>query len=346
MMAAAFDWHNYGKSTIGNRSDIERVPIENLQAFYTKLLPARQRRADRRRQVRRGQGPGARRSKYFGAIPRPDAEARTRPTPKSRRRTASARSSCAASATWRSSARSTTSRPASHEDYRRRSTCSSSILSTPPSGRLYKALVETKKATSVSAGADSAARSGRVRRHRRGRQGAVARRSSRHHAGDAGRSRSPSGVTEEEVERAKRSFLNNRRAGAARTPARSPSACQQLGRQGDWRLYFLHRDRIEKVTPADVQRVAAKYLVASNRTLGYFIPVRQRRSWSTVPATPDVPGPGQRLQGPAAGRRGRRVRLQLSPTSRPRRSARNAAQRHQGRRCSPSRRATKSSTCS
>src|SRR5207245_4897660 len=36
MMAVAFEWHNYGKSTIGNRSDIERVPIHNLQAFYRK----------------------------------------------------------------------------------------------------------------------------------------------------------------------------------------------------------------------------------------------------------------------------------------------------------------------
>src|SRR5438034_9281150 len=35
--AAAHEWHNYGKSTIGNRSDIERVPIENLQAFYKKF---------------------------------------------------------------------------------------------------------------------------------------------------------------------------------------------------------------------------------------------------------------------------------------------------------------------
>ena len=32
----SFLWHNYGKSTIGNRSDIEKVPIENLQAFYKK----------------------------------------------------------------------------------------------------------------------------------------------------------------------------------------------------------------------------------------------------------------------------------------------------------------------
>src|SRR4051812_9316585 len=36
MMAAAYEWHNYGKSTIGNRSDIERVPIHRLQAFYRK----------------------------------------------------------------------------------------------------------------------------------------------------------------------------------------------------------------------------------------------------------------------------------------------------------------------
>src|SRR3989442_1684654 len=35
--SAAYDWHNYGKSTIGNRSDIERVPVENLQAFYKKF---------------------------------------------------------------------------------------------------------------------------------------------------------------------------------------------------------------------------------------------------------------------------------------------------------------------
>src|SRR5262249_27924785 len=31
LWATAYEWHNYGKNTIGNRSDIERVPIENLQ---------------------------------------------------------------------------------------------------------------------------------------------------------------------------------------------------------------------------------------------------------------------------------------------------------------------------
>src|SRR5271163_275263 len=37
MMAVAYEWHNYGKSTIGNRSDIERVPVDNLRAFYKRF---------------------------------------------------------------------------------------------------------------------------------------------------------------------------------------------------------------------------------------------------------------------------------------------------------------------
>ncbi|MEO5934014.1 MAG: pitrilysin family protein, partial [Duganella sp.] len=34
MESVAFDWHSYGRDTIGNRSDIENVKIDNLQAFY------------------------------------------------------------------------------------------------------------------------------------------------------------------------------------------------------------------------------------------------------------------------------------------------------------------------
>ena len=33
-MSTAYLWHNYGKSTIGARSDLENVPIDRLQAFY------------------------------------------------------------------------------------------------------------------------------------------------------------------------------------------------------------------------------------------------------------------------------------------------------------------------
>ena len=34
VFSTAFLWHAYGRSPIGSRSDIEKVPIENLQAFY------------------------------------------------------------------------------------------------------------------------------------------------------------------------------------------------------------------------------------------------------------------------------------------------------------------------
>ena len=36
MQGVLFDWHAYGRNTIGARSDIENVPIENIQAFYRK----------------------------------------------------------------------------------------------------------------------------------------------------------------------------------------------------------------------------------------------------------------------------------------------------------------------
>ncbi len=37
MLAVAFEWHNYGQSTICNRADIERVPVENLRRFYQRF---------------------------------------------------------------------------------------------------------------------------------------------------------------------------------------------------------------------------------------------------------------------------------------------------------------------
>ena len=58
-------------STIGARADIENVPIERLQAFYQQLLPAGQRGAGRRRQVRRGEDARAGRTSTSAPIPRP-----------------------------------------------------------------------------------------------------------------------------------------------------------------------------------------------------------------------------------------------------------------------------------
>ena len=36
IQSVAYDWHNYGKSTIGARTDIEKVNVDHLRAFYAK----------------------------------------------------------------------------------------------------------------------------------------------------------------------------------------------------------------------------------------------------------------------------------------------------------------------
>src|SRR5205823_10032534 len=41
---------------------------------------------------------------------------------------------------------------------------------------------------------------------------------------------------------------------------------------GDWRLFFLQRDRWRKVSAADVNRVATQYLKPANRTVALFVP--------------------------------------------------------------------------
>ena len=71
VLSTAYLWHNYGKSTIGSRADIERVPIDRLAAFYQQVLPARQRRASRSpaRSIRRRRSRLVART--LGAIPRP-----------------------------------------------------------------------------------------------------------------------------------------------------------------------------------------------------------------------------------------------------------------------------------
>src|SRR3989440_9968606 len=69
--AAAYDWHNYGKPTIGNRTDIERVPVENLRAFYKKYY-----QPDNVVLIVAGKFDEAKAlalvQKYLGSIPRPE----------------------------------------------------------------------------------------------------------------------------------------------------------------------------------------------------------------------------------------------------------------------------------
>ena len=68
---------------------------------------------------------------------------------------------------------------------------------------------------------------------------------------------------------------------------------------GDWRLFFLHRDRVRKATADDVQRVAARYLKPTNRTVGVFIPT-PKPDRAEIPPTPDVAALLKDYKGDAA----------------------------------------------
>jgi zinc protease len=280
--STAYEWHNYGKTTIGNRSDIERVPIENLQDFYRRyyqpdnavLIVAG--KFDEKKALEYAQ-------QYFGAIPRPERKLNTTYTeepPQDGERKVELRrvgDVQMIGAVYHIPA-------GSHEDFAPLEVLEG-IFSTPPSGRLYKALVETKKATQAWTAAamqhDPSLFDITLE---------VRKENSLDEARDIMLATIDevikNGVTAEEVVRAKRSFANARRQSAVNTQSLAIQLSSWAA-LGDWRLYFLHRDRVEKVTPADVQRVAAKYLLPSNRTIGYFLPA-EAPDLVTVPPNPDL----------------------------------------------------------
>ena len=146
MMAIAFEWHNYGKSTIGNRSDIERVPIERLQAFYRKYY-----QPDNVVVIVAGKFDEAKAlgniNKHFGSIARPkrvlDNTYTDEPAQDGERNVILRRVGNVAvvGTLYHIPA-------ASHPDNAAVEMLGA-ILGDTPSGRLYKGLVETKKATSV-----------------------------------------------------------------------------------------------------------------------------------------------------------------------------------------------------
>ena len=110
MFAAAFQWHNYGKTTIGSRSDIEKVPVENLREFYRKHY-----QPDNAMLIVAGKFDEAKRAGTGAAALRERSPGRaggwSRPGPRNRCRTASARWCCGGPATWRWWRRCTTGWP-------------------------------------------------------------------------------------------------------------------------------------------------------------------------------------------------------------------------------------------
>ncbi|HKX32527.1 MAG TPA: insulinase family protein, partial [Blastocatellia bacterium] len=159
------------------------------------------------------------------------------------------------------------------------------LLSDSPSGRLHKALVETNKASEVF---DYTFLFGEPSLL------IVAAKVRQEGSLDAAReallqvveevAKKP--VTKEEVDRARTQLLKQIDLNLNSSEAVGLELSEWIG-MGDWRLLFINRDRLQKITPEEVQRVATTYLIPSNRTLGLFIPTAKPER-AEVPATPDV----------------------------------------------------------
>lgn len=288
MLTAAYQWHNYKNSTIGNRSDIERVPIDNLKAFYRRYY-----RPDNAMLVIAGSFNEKKAlefvQKYFGVLEPPKTPINRTYTvepPQDGDKTTVVRRVGDVQMTG-----TVYHVPAGGDPEFPAVQLLVSILTDEPSGRLYKSMVETKKATAVGGGALGLHDPGVVTFLAQ-----VPKDKPLNEATDAmidtleNLVNAP--ITDEEVERARKQALNRREMESARTDSLAIQLSDWAA-QGDWRLYFLNRDGIEKVTAGDVQRAALKYLVRNNRTVGLFVPTEV----SERIQIPDRPNTAELVQG-------------------------------------------------
>ncbi|MCC6420475.1 MAG: insulinase family protein [Gemmataceae bacterium] len=281
MFGLAFEWHNYGKSTIGNRADIERVPIDRLRAFYEKYY-----RPDNVVLTIAGKFDPEKAigyvTKYFGALKRPAqplAQDYTEEPAQDGERNVTLRrvgKVALVGVMYHIPA-------ASHPDHAPLYVLNTMLVS-EPRGRLYKALVETKKATNVSGSAFAWHDPGVLEITASVNTG-VKPEEVRDIMLDVVENLAKSKITEEEVSRAREKLLAARERSLTRSERIATELSEWIG-AGDWRLLFITRDRIAKVTPQDVERVATKYLRRTNRTLGMYIPTSKVARTPVPPAGP------------------------------------------------------------
>ncbi len=280
LQAAAYDWHNYGNLTIGARSDIENVSIDRLQAFYRTYY-----QPDNAVLVVAGKfDPDATLAliaRVFGAIPKP-----TRTLPRiytqepvqDGERSVTVRRPGGAffvAALFRTP-------PGAHPDATAL-TALGEVMSVVPAGRLYQALVETRKASAVESWSLELRDPGNVIFWAQVPLGDSL---------DAARTalldtlyglpQKP--ITAAEVDRVRVKALKDFDE-IVNDPQKLGVALSESIAQGDWRLFFLQRDRWRALTAADVQRVGVAYLKPANLTLGQFVPDAKPDRAPPPPAT-------------------------------------------------------------
>jgi zinc protease len=281
-MAAMYQWHNYGNSTIGARADVEGVDIGRLQAFYRqyyqpdnatltvsgKFEPQRVLAL-----VQRHFAPIAKPKRALPRLytlePAQDGERavtlrRVGGTPQ-------------VMALYHGV-------PGAHPDHAAVELLNL-IMGDTPAGRLHKRLTEQKLAAGTWAWTKAQHDPGFAA------YGAELAPGQDVPAAQAallttleGVAREP--ITAEELERARIKWLNQWEVQFS-DPQRVGVALSETVAQGDWRLLFLLRDRVRAAALADVQRVAVERLLPANRTLGVYLPT-DKPLRAPAPAAVDV----------------------------------------------------------
>ena len=282
MQSLAYDWHNYGNSTIGNRSDIENVKIENLQAFYRTYY-----QPDNAVLLVSGAFDAEQTLGWinasFGAIAKP---ARSLPLQWTEEPTQDGERSVYVRRKGDVQHVLLAYRvPASLHSDNPPAQFVGSVLANAPSGRLYKLLVDTNKASSVFSFPLGGYAPGLML------LGATVKK------GDAVEPVAEAMIsavedfekvppTEEEMDRVRRASANAFEKFLT-DPERIGVGMSEYMALGDWRLFFYDRDRIAKVTSAQVSNAAKTYFRRDNRVTGYFIP-EDAPQRATIPPAPDV----------------------------------------------------------
>jgi len=267
VISTAYLWHPYGRPTIGARSDIENVPIAKLQAFYKFYY-----QPDNATLVVAGKFDPPKTlgwiQEFFGSIPKPTRQLvptyTTEPAQDGERTVELRRVGDTKEVMMAYHIPAVTHPDSAPFDVL------SFVIGDSPSGRLYKALVETKKATDVAAE--------EMELHDPGiflldadllKDGSIddVEQTMKKVIDDV----TTKPPTAEEVDRAKARMLKEVELALTNSATVGLTLSESIA-SGDWRLLFLGRDQLEKVEPADVLRVAKAYLRPSNRTIGRFIP--------------------------------------------------------------------------
>lgn len=266
-LATMFQWHNYGKSPIGERSDIENVDITRLQAFYRKYY-----QPDNATLIVAGRFDPEQTlawvAESFGKITKPQRKLSDtytlEPTQDGERQVSVRRVGGTASIMMGYHV------PAGSSTEFAAVEMLASILGDTPGGRLHKQLVETKLAAQAFGFAWDLAEPGVLL------LGASLAPGQDMGAAQAAMASSIDAlakepINEQELSRARTQWLNAWDDGFA-DPERLGVALSSAIALGDWRLYFAARNDIRKVTLGDVQATANTWLLADNRTVGLYIP--------------------------------------------------------------------------